>query len=155
MRKCENCFRYMEDWRDAENKGLKARHFRFMDYSYKPRPGVKPRCIMGKLGDKNPCEYHEYRWTWNIKLWWKWRFMQSIGNWYRVNIRVPLGSMRKPVPLKYKDYFDGMRDIIIPGAEPECPRCGEMPYSYEQCVFCGQKFEPECGLEEKLREQEW
>lgn len=26
------------------------------------------------------------------------------------------------------------------GAFPECPACGEMPYSYERCIFCGQKF---------------
>ena len=23
---------------------------------------------------------------------------------------------------------------------PICPSCGEMPYSFEQCVFCGQRF---------------
>lgn len=26
------------------------------------------------------------------------------------------------------------------GEEPKCPSCGEMPYSYERCVFCGQKL---------------
>lgn len=26
------------------------------------------------------------------------------------------------------------------GIEPVCPSCGEMPYSYERCVFCGQKL---------------
>lgn len=24
------------------------------------------------------------------------------------------------------------------GTEPVCPSCGEYPYSYERCVFCGQ-----------------
>ena len=53
---------------------------------------------------------------------------------------MPIGSLRKPVPLKFQVYYDGMKDRIIYGGEPECPRCGEMPYSYIQCVFCGQKF---------------
>lgn len=26
------------------------------------------------------------------------------------------------------------------GISPVCPACGEMPYSLERCVFCGQKF---------------
>jgi hypothetical protein len=33
-----------------------------------------------------------------------------------------------------------MTDTIIPDGEPVCPICGEMPYSVEQCVFCGQRF---------------
>ncbi len=26
------------------------------------------------------------------------------------------------------------------GIAPLCPTCGEMPYSLERCIFCGQKF---------------
>lgn len=26
---------------------------------------------------------------------------------------------------------------------PYCPACGEMPYSVERCVFCGQRFTPD------------
>ena len=29
------------------------------------------------------------------------------------------------------------------GLWPECPRCGEMPYSETQCQFCGQRFTKE------------
>lgn len=34
-------------------------------------------------------------------------------------------------PLEVKEWDYGM---------PICPACGEMPYSYERCVFCGQKI---------------
>ena len=36
------------------------------------------------------------------------------------------------VHIVWMDYYDGRF--------PECPSCGEMPYSVDQCVFCGQKF---------------
>ena len=111
VRTCGSCFRYIEDWRDARAKGLDERHNRHGDYSRKPREGVKPRCMCGKVEEgmhekHAPCEYHQFRWTWNFEIWWKWK----LSNWYRVNVRVPIGNKRKPVPLKYTDYFDGMRD---------------------------------------------
>lgn len=34
------------------------------------------------------------------------------------------------------------------GTFPECPSCGEMPYSLERCVFCGQRFLPDAIVEE-------
>ena len=34
------------------------------------------------------------------------------------------------------------------GIEPQCPSCGEMPYSLERCTFCGQKFLPDPITEE-------
>ena len=37
-------------------------------------------------------------------------------------------------PVKLPIVFDGY------GYIPECPNCHEMPYSTEQCYFCGQKF---------------
>lgn len=41
-------------------------------------------------------------------------------------------SIRKPVKLPIVN--DGFGEI------PECPICGEMPYSTEQCHWCGQRF---------------
>lgn len=37
------------------------------------------------------------------------------------------------LPIKWADGYDG-------GVSPQCPACGEMPYSTEQCIFCGQRF---------------
>ena len=36
--------------------------------------------------------------------------------------------------------YDSTVDKIIPEGEPQCPACGQMPYSTERCIFCGQKF---------------
>ena len=63
-------------------------------------------------------------------------------------VRCPIGGLRKPVPLRWKDSYDGCRDVIIKDSEPQCPHCGEMPYSYEQCVFCGQRFVQDGKTEE-------
>lgn len=40
------------------------------------------------------------------------------------------------------------------GTFPECPACGEMPYSYERCIFCGQKFLPDKTAEEMKKPAE-
>ena len=45
-----------------------------------------------------------------------------------------------PVKLQFVSSYDYRTDKIIPLSEPECPYCGEMPYSLEECVFCGTKF---------------
>lgn len=37
-----------------------------------------------------------------------------------------------PVKIKWQEDYSG--------TYPVCPSCGEMPYSTERCVFCGQKF---------------
>lgn len=45
---------------------------------------------------------------------------------------------KPPVKLHWVPSFNGMTDSFQPA--PECPACGEMPYSTERCIFCGQKF---------------
>lgn len=40
-----------------------------------------------------------------------------------------------PLPLEWEPDFEG-RGM----GWPICPACGEMPYSTERCVFCGQQF---------------
>jgi len=146
MKTCGSCFRYCENWRDAREKCLKERYTGCGDYYYKPRKGIKPHCICGgfpgeEIYEKHkPCKYHKYRWMWNLKTWWSWHFKQRLAELYRRYIRVPIGGRRKPVPLQWTDYYNGMADKIIKNGEPVCPHCKEMPYSYEQCVFCGQRF---------------
>ncbi len=146
MRKCKSCFRYVENWRDARAKGLKERESSVLaDYSYKPRKGIKVMCMRAYkvevpgANDKG-CEFHEYRWLWNLKTWWERSFKYRLRRLLCDYIICPIGGLRKPVPLEWEDSFDGMRDKIIPNGEPICPHCGEMPYSTEQCVFCGQRF---------------
>lgn len=39
---------------------------------------------------------------------------------------------KPPVPIEWERDYGG----VI----PVCPVCGEMPYSLERCIFCGQKF---------------
>lgn len=45
-------------------------------------------------------------------------------------------------PVKLPIAFDGY------GMIPECPVCGEMPYSTEQCHWCGQRFIQDDEIEE-------
>lgn len=47
---------------------------------------------------------------------------------------------KPPVKLLWKDTINYFSGEFIPNGEPECPSCGEMPYSTERCIFCGQKF---------------
>lgn len=134
--KCGNCFRCIEDWKDAKKKGFQPQG-NMMNYSQKPRAGIDVVCTnadtTGEVtAGREACRYWEHRLIWNFKIWWKWGFTYSIKRWFEAHIRVPLGGLRKPVPLGWQDGYGGK--------EPVCPHCGEMPYSYEQCVFCGQRF---------------
>lgn len=47
----------------------------------------------------------------------------------------------EPVQLRWTEDYDG-------GRVPECPSCGQMPYSLERCIFCGQKFLPDALTDE-------
>ena len=51
----------------------------------------------------------------------------------------PNGKM-PPVKLLWVPTLNAAGDAFIPDGEPKCPTCGEMPYSTDRCVFCGQKF---------------
>lgn len=46
-----------------------------------------------------------------------------------------------PVHIRWSEDYDGSK-------VPECPSCGQMPYSVERCFFCGQKFLPDAIAEE-------
>lgn len=137
MSKCRNCYRYVEKTKNIiRSIGI---------YSKKPRKGAEVRgtavqCHDPMTANSKGCEYYEPRWVNNIKTWWTWHFKRTIGEYWRVFVRVPLGSRRKPVPINWIDRYNGLTDTITSHIEPRCPRCGEMPYSIEQCVFCGQRF---------------
>ncbi len=135
MKKCINCFRCREDWQDAEEKGLVPQIHDILSYANKPRSGVKLRGVGVKcpeeIVDQNACESYESRVQHNINTW-LYRCKNTVKNIIRKYIIVPIGGLRKAVYLQYEDSYG---QIV-----PLCPHCGEMPYSYEQCFFCGQKF---------------
>lgn len=149
-RKCGSCFRFREDRKDAIKKGLKPRELG--DYEKKPRSEVISRCSY-VYGPQNPkatdegCKFHQYRFTWNIRIFYD-NVKYKIGRIICDYIRRPIGRLRKPMALQWKDSFDGCRDIIIPNSEPVCPHCGIMPYSLDECVFCGQRFIQDDNTEE-------
>ncbi len=50
-----------------------------------------------------------------------------------------VNAVKEPVPLAWEELgysvFDNDDDMV-----PICPVCREMPYSFDQCTFCGQRF---------------
>jgi hypothetical protein len=60
--------------------------------------------------------------------------------WWNRRVRQPINSRRQPVAIEWQDSYNCYTDSIEKDRYPLCPRCGEMPYSVEQCVFCGQRF---------------
>lgn|GEM_PF-3025248 len=50
---------------------------------------------------------------------------------------VPIGRLRKPLPMEWEPQC-GLGDYV--SYYPKCPRCGEMPYSMSECIFCGQRM---------------
>jgi len=135
MKKCINCYRCQEDWQDAEDKGLVPQIHNILSYANKPRSGVKLRGVgvscPDEIVDQNACEYYESRVQYNLDTWLD-RCKNTVKNIIRKYIIVPMGGLRKAVYLQYEDSYGQM--------VPMCPHCGEMSYSYEQCFFCGQKF---------------
>jgi hypothetical protein len=100
--------------------------------------------ILGFFGKllRRECRHYSPLWLKRLGFkWMNWKFKLSNTAsriWCRC-VRMPLGSRRAPIPIGWqKSYSDygGHPD----GLWPECPRCGEMPYSEEQCQFCGQRF---------------
>ncbi len=146
--KCGNCFRFRENWRDAKRKGYIPQGLNGIRlYSCKPRSGIETKCIAypKKNIDANctACHMWKHRLVWNTQIWWDLRFKALIRRWFERHIRVPLGGLRKPMPLRWTEIYDCHTDSLVP--EPVCPYCGDMPYNTEQCVFCGQRFISEEG----------
>lgn len=134
MKKCKSCFRFTENWRDAIEKGVQpVRYTDFHEYYKLPRKGIRTRCLMNDFKEEIPsnqkaCEYHDYRWKMNIKKWYRWRFKL----WYRDNVKVKIGGLRKP-----RHLIDG-----------DCPYCNEIAYNSKRCVFCGQRFIDDLKVED-------
>lgn len=53
---------------------------------------------------------------------------------------------KPPVPIGW--------DVSEFGTFPVCPACGEMPYSYTRCLFCGQEFLPDEETERRSKPPE-
>ena len=133
--RCGSCFRC----RACGNKGYCG----YMMTSNKPDMSDEVRCYgpgcRKEIGFKTrACEWYEPRWYFNfhIKAGEK---RYKLSRLYCEKFRIPLGGLRKPVPLKWVDGLNS-RGEIVRNCDPQCPRCGEMPYSYTQCQFCGQRF---------------
>ena len=47
-------------------------------------------------------------------------------------LRRPLGRLRRPRPIVWEEDYGGTC--------PCCPACHEPAYSWQACVFCGQRF---------------
>ena len=69
---------------------------------------------------------------------------------YRKIFVIPKGRKRPPMDLEWDGDYDYVEDKIIPNSMPICPYCGEMPYSTEECVFCGQRFTEESAMKGNL-----
>lgn len=69
-----------------------------------------------------------YRWKMNIKKWYQWRFKA----WYRDNVKVRIGGLRKPMHTK----------------EGDCPYCNEILYNPKRCLFCGQRLVDDLKVED-------
>lgn len=153
--RCGSCFRFREDTRDARAKGLEPQGNPLLRYDIarKPRQGVKCVCMAMTVRDSvtaqsKACRHWEHRAVWNAGTIW-WYIAAKVKEWWRIHIRVPLGGLRKPLPLKWVTSYNLQTDTCEPAGEPECPHCGEMPYSTERCVFCGQRFTQEDILPKK------
>ena len=138
--RCRSCFRFEAIEDDTGG---------FWKFRRKPKPGRKTHCWAHDYkinwdGSQSACEYWEARLWWNLEEYKKYAKYHARRWWYE-HVRRHIGGLRKPVPLRWVDYYDGMRDEIIPAGEPRCPYCGEMPYSTTQCQFCGQRFVGEKG----------
>lgn len=148
MRTCETCMRWHEDARYLREHGIKPRaRKRFLDlYCAKPRTGIKTVCTVDRKrvrAERAACGAYVSRRRWNAHMWFRWHFVFKLSGLCRRFIRVPLGGMRKPQALLYQDGYNFEQDKIVPNYELVCPHCGEMPYSTERCVFCGQRFTEE------------
>lgn len=160
MRKCGSCFRFVEDYKDAKAKGYAMRSDNPFIRTQKPRKGVKAQCAsIRQKGEKHAndkgCKYHQYRWTWNMSITWNFKWKRYLKNCFNKFICVPIGSLRKPIPLKWEDSYDELTgEIIKKEVIPSCPHCGELPYSYQQCVFCGQRFMQDEKTTEMLKPPE-
>ncbi|MBO6266784.1 MAG: hypothetical protein J6M06_00980 [Synergistaceae bacterium] len=138
MRHCKSCFRYLENAEDAIAKGLVPRQEHgFGAYSRAPRSGIKTRCCCHTYtdvcdGNAVGCELHQFRWTWNLGIWWRWHFRYSIDRLWSKYVLCTIGKFRKPLPVEWEASYGG--------TAPICPRCKEMIYEATHCVFCGQRF---------------
>lgn len=89
------------------------------------------------------CAWWTPRWYWNLTQTWRFISYHAARLWME-RVRIPIGGLRKPVYVRWVDAIGPLGEII-PHGEPECPYCGEMPYSLRQCCFCGQRFIYEGG----------
>lgn len=60
------------------------------------------------------------------------RCIDMFKLWYRDNVKVKIGGLRKP-----RHVIDG-----------DCPYCNEIAYNSKRCLFCGQRFIDDLKVED-------
>ena len=145
MKTCNDCLRLVEDWRYLKKHGIKPLENPMHLFSVNPRSAdVQTVCTVDHVvthPSRKACGAYKSRRAWNARIWLKYSLAYKLCDFYRRRIRIPLGGLRRPKPLLYQDAYNFEQDQIVPNSDPICPHCGEMPYSYVRCVFCGQRFE--------------
>lgn len=110
------------------------------DHAYKGKKAEGYHCTMQKhdndiTPDDKACVY-----------WWdkaRHEEVERLNKEAEENRRKELWAIyAEKEPVKLPIVFDGYGNI------PECPVCGEMPYSTEQCHWCGQRFIQDAEIEE-------
>ena len=51
-----------------------------------------------------------------------------------------VNALKEPIYLTWEEMGNIFDENDEDEKVPICPSCGEMPYSFNQCVFCGQRF---------------
>ena len=100
---------------------------------------VKDRLPTQMSGRRKTMKYLKSK----IKMWIYFKIKRTIKTWVEILFIIPINSRRPLMKVKWVDLYDFRTDSIISGGEPRCPRCDELPYNSEQCLFCGQRFTKE------------
>lgn len=140
MKMCGSCARLVEDAKEARKKGLPPRRSFFKSFLFSRRPRVNAPCACIHVDnweneniceDTPACSDYQSRWAWNRYILRKCIEYYAERAVHNLIIR-PIGRLREPIKLNWVTDYGSL--------VPECPHCGEIPYSLTECMFCGQRF---------------
>lgn len=140
MKMCGSCARFVENAKEAHKMGMSPRKSLFKSFLFSRRPRANAPCAcihVDNWENENirentlACSDYQSRWEWNRCI-----FRKLLGYYVERAVRNliirPIGRQREPIKLNWVTNYGGL--------VPECPHCGEMPYSLTECMFCGQRF---------------